>query len=74
MQPDTRKLLRTGLLIFGIGALAAALVFVAFGGVTPQGPRTNSGWMSLIIAMGCIPTGFLTLLLATLKLFGDRRR
>ncbi len=74
MQPDTRKLLRTGLLIFGIGALAAALVFVAFGGVTHQGPRTNSGWMSLIVAMGCIPTGFLTLLLATLKLFGDRRR
>jgi hypothetical protein len=74
MQPDTRKLLRTGLIIFGIGALAAALVFIAFGGVTHQGPRTNSGWMSLIIAMGCIPTGCLTLLLATMKLIGDRHR
>jgi hypothetical protein len=74
MQPDTRKLLRTGLIIFGIGALAAALVFVSFGGVTHQGPRTNSGWMSLIIAMGCIPTGVLTLLLAALKLIGDRNR
>ena len=74
MQPDTRKLLRTGLIIFGIGALAAALVFLAFGGVTHQGPRTNSGWMSLIIAMGCIPTGCLTLLLATMKLIGDRNR
>ena len=74
MQPDTRKLLRTGLIIFGIGALAAALVFLAFGGVTHQGPKTNSGWMSLIIAMGCIPTGCLTLLLATMKLIGDRNR
>jgi hypothetical protein len=24
--------------------------------------------------MGCLPTGFLTLLLAALKLIGDRRR
>ena len=74
MQPDTRKLLRTGLLIFGTGVIAAALVFIGFGGVTHQGPQNQSGWFALILAMGCIPTGFLTLLLGALKLFGDRRR
>jgi len=74
MQPDTRKLLRTGLLIFGTGVIAAALIFTSFGGVTHQGPHTNLGWLSLMLAMGCLPTGFLTLLLAALKLIGDRRR
>ena len=74
MQPDTRKLLRTGLIIFGIGALAALATLTIFGGVSRQGPHTNSGWLSLILALGCLPTGFLTLLLAVMKLFGDRRR
>jgi hypothetical protein len=74
IQPDTRKLLRTGLSLFGVGAIAAALIFISFGGVTRQGPNTNPGWFALILAMGCIPTGFLTLLLGFLKLLGDRRR
>jgi hypothetical protein len=75
MQPDTRKLLHTGLFIFGTGVVAAALIFTSFGGgVTDHGPHTNFGWLSLMLAMGCLPTGFLTLLLAALKLFGDRRR
>jgi hypothetical protein len=75
MQPDTRKLLRTGLLIFGTGAIAAALIFTSFGGITrKQGPHTNLGWLSLMLAIGCLPTGFLTLLLAAVKLLGDRRR
>ena len=74
MQPDTRKLLRTGLLIFGTGVIAAALIFISFGGVTRQGPHTNLGWLALMLAMGCLPTGFLTLLLAAVKLLGDRHR
>jgi hypothetical protein len=74
MQPDTRKLLRTGVLIFGTGVIAAALMFSSFGGVTRQGPHTNLGWLALMLAMGCLPTGVLTLLLAALKLIGDRRR
>jgi hypothetical protein len=74
MQPDTKKLLRTGLTIFGIGVLAALATLTIFGGVSRQGPHTNSGWLSLILALGCLPTGFLTLLLAVMKLFGDRRR
>jgi hypothetical protein len=75
MQPDTRKLLRTGLVIFGTGVIAAALIFTSIGGgVTDHGPHTNFGWLALMLAMGCLPTGFLTLLLAALKVFGDRRR
>ena len=74
MQPDTRQLLRTGLLIFFTGLLAAALMLTAFGGVSRQGPHTNSGWLSLMLAMGCLPTGTLTLALALLKLFSDRRK
>jgi hypothetical protein len=74
MQPDTRKLLRTGLTIFGIGVLASLATLTIFGGVSRQGPTTNSGWLSLMLALGCLPTGFLTLILAAMKLFADRRR
>jgi hypothetical protein len=74
MQPDTRKLLRTGLTIFGIGVLASLATLTIFGGVSRQGPHTNSGWLSLMLALGCLPTGFLTLVLAAMKLFADRRR
>ena len=74
MQPDTSKLLRTGLIISAIGATAAALIFTAFGGIVRhQGPHTNLGWLALIVAIGCLPTGFLTLLLAAVKLLGERR-
>ncbi len=74
MQPDTRALLRTGLLIFGTGAISALLMLYAFGGVTRQGPHTNLGWLALMITMGCLPTGTLTLLLAALKLAADRHK
>ena len=74
MQPDTKKLVRTGLTIFAIGVLAALATLTIFGGVGRQGPHTNAGWLSLMLAMGCLPTGFLTLLLAAMKLFADRRR
>ena len=74
MQPDTRKLLRTGLIIFGIGVLSALLVYTVLGGIGRQGPHTNSGWLALMLAMGCLPTGFLTLVLALMKLFADHRR
>jgi hypothetical protein len=74
MHSDTRKLLRTGLAIFLTGAIAAALMLTVFGGVTKQGPHTNSGWLALMLAMGCLPTGTLTLLLGFSKLLGDRRK
>ena len=74
MQPDTRKLLTTGSAIFLTGAIAALLLLPAFGGVTAQGPHSNGGWLSLMVAMGCLPTGILTLALGLAKLFGDRHR
>ena len=74
MQQDTRKLLTTGSIIFLTGAVAALLMFAVFGGVTKQGPHTNGGWLSLMVAMGCLPTGVLTLVLGLAKLVGDRNR
>ena len=74
MQSDTRTLLRTGLAIFLTGVIAAALMYTVFGGITKQGPHTNGGWLMLMLAMGCLPTGSLTLLLAISKLIGNRDR
>jgi hypothetical protein len=74
MQRDTRQLLRMGLAIFLAGAVAALLAATVFGGIGRQGPHTNSGWLALMIAMGCLPSGTLTLALAVAKLIGDRKR
>jgi uncharacterized membrane-anchored protein len=74
MRSDTRKLLTTGSAIFFTGVVAALLTMTAFGGIGRQGPHTNSGWLALMLAMGCLPTGLLTLLLAIAKLIGDRNR
>ena len=74
MQPDTRTLVRTGLGIFLTGVVSAVLMLTVLGGVTRQGPHTNSGWLALMLAMGCLPTGFLTLVLALMKLYADRSR
>jgi hypothetical protein len=74
MQRDTRQLLRTGLAIFLTGAVAALLAATVFGGIGRQGPHTNSGWLALMVAMGCLPSGTLTLGLAVAKLIGDHRK
>lgn len=74
LRQDTRKLLISGISIFGTGLLCAALAQFAFGGFGRQGPHTNAGWLCLMVSMGCLPTGFLTLLLAISKLIGDRNR
>ena len=74
MQQDTRKILTTGAAIFLTGAIAAALMLKVFGGVSAQGPHTTGGWLSLMLAMGCLPTGTLTLLLGLTKLIGESRR
>ncbi|MDE3104289.1 MAG: hypothetical protein KGK08_03855 [Acidobacteriota bacterium] len=74
MQQDTRTLLRTGLIIFGTGALSALTVSTLLGGIGHQGPHTNSGWLALMLAMGCLPTGFFTLVLALMKVWVDKRR
>jgi hypothetical protein len=74
MHSDTRKLLRTGGLIFLTGAVAVLVLFTVFGGVSHQGPHNNGGWLVLMLALGCLPTGVLTLALGLAKLAGDLRR
>lgn len=74
VQSDTRKLLRTGGAVLLAGLIAAALLYTVFGGVSRQGPHSNAGWLALMIVMGCVPTGALTLALALAKLIGDLRR
>ncbi len=74
IQRDTRQLLRTGLAIFFVGAVAAVLAATVGGGIGRQGPHTNSGWLALMVALGCLPTGTLTLVLAIAKVIGDRKR
>ena len=72
LATDTRKLLTVGSAILLAGIVAALLMITVFGGVTRQGPHTNLGWMALIVTMGCLPLGFITLLLGVAKLFGSR--
>jgi hypothetical protein len=74
MQPDTRQLLRIGLYLFLTGAAAAVFALTVGGGLSRQGPHTNSGWLALMVAMGCLPLGTLTLALALAKLAVRRKR
>jgi putative exporter of polyketide antibiotics len=68
----TRQLLQSGLATLGAGILAAALAQFVFGGIGPQGPHTNSGWLALIVAMMCVPFGFLLSLLGFAKWLRNR--
>ncbi|HEV2579107.1 MAG TPA: hypothetical protein VGU25_18015 [Acidobacteriaceae bacterium] len=72
MQSDTRKILKIGSILVVAGVIAAALMLTVFGGVTHQGPHTNLGWIALVVVMGCLPLGFITLLLGVAKLLGNR--
>ena len=63
----TRQLLQSGLGTFTAGIIAAALAQFAFGGIGPQGPHTNSGWLTLIVALMCLPFGLLLSLLGIAK-------
>jgi hypothetical protein len=70
LAPDTRKILTAGSILVLIGVIAAILMLTIFGGVTHQGPHTNMGWIALIVVMGCLPLGCITLLLGIAKLLG----
>lgn len=74
MHGDTRKLLTVGSVIFSCGVLCLILLFAVLGGTGHQGPHTNGGWLVLILALGFLPTGILTLGLGLAKLIGDKSR
>ncbi len=70
---DTRAILRVATSIELLGLVCAFAVW-AGGGLTVHGPHTNIGWLWLIVALGCLPTGTFFLLLGTAKWFNDRNR
>lgn len=72
-QDGTSQLLRWGGTILGSGILAAILLQSLLGGFTTTGAHTNSGWFALIVALACIPFGFLLLLLGVSKWLRNRR-
>jgi hypothetical protein len=74
MHRDTRQLFRIGVFLFLSGVVAAVWALTLGGGISRQGPHSNSGWLALMVAMGCLPLGMLTLVLALAKLVGDRKR
>jgi hypothetical protein len=73
--PDdgTRQLLHGAFWTLLVGLLAAAATRYVFGGITAHGPHTNAGWLSLIVAMMCLPFGSMLLLLGGAKYLRNRR-
>ena len=71
-EDGTRQLLQWGGSMVGSGVLAALLLVTVFGGFTPTGASTNSGWLALIVALMCIPFGGLLLALGIAKWLRNR--
>lgn len=73
--PDdgTRPLLQGAFWTLLTGVLAALATRFLFGGVGIHGPHTNAGWLSLIVAMMCLPFGCMLLLLGGAKYLRNRR-
>jgi hypothetical protein len=69
----TRQLLQTGVWTLAAGVFAAFLASVVFGGISRQGPHTNSGWIALLIALMCLPFGSLAFALGAAKWLRNRR-
>jgi hypothetical protein len=77
MSPEegdgTRQLLQSGSGTLAAGLVAAAMTQFVFGGIGPQGPHTNSGWLSLIVALMCLPFGFMLSLLGMAKWLRNKK-
>jgi hypothetical protein len=71
---DTTALLKSGAIILVVGILSAASIRLFFGGISPQGPHTNAGWLALILAMMCLPFGLMLFTLGAAKWLGSKRR
>jgi hypothetical protein len=74
-EPDdgTRALLRSGSGTLAAGVIAALLAATVFGGISRQGPHTNAGWLSLMVAMMCLPFGLMLFVLGAAKWLRNRR-
>jgi hypothetical protein len=75
-MPDdgTTQLLHAGIGILLVGGLAALATATIFGGIGEHGPHTNSGWLSLLLAMMCLPFGTMLALLGAAKWLRLRNR
>ena len=73
--PDdgTRQLLQGAFWTLLTGILATLATLFVFGGVGIHGPHTNGGWLSLIVAMMCLPFGCMLLLLGGAKYLRNLR-
>jgi hypothetical protein len=73
--PDdgTAQLLRAGLWILLVGALAALFAATLGGGIGEHGPHTNSGWLALILALMSLPFGLMLTALGGAKWLRNRR-
>ncbi|MGA8530656.1 MAG: hypothetical protein WB622_13140 [Acidobacteriaceae bacterium] len=69
----TRALLQAGIAILLAGVLAALLTATVFGGIGSQGPHTSVGWLSLMVAMMCLPFGLMLFVLGAAKWLRNRR-
>lgn len=69
----TRVLLRTGAGTLIAGIVAAILTIAVFGGIGIHGPHTNGGWLSLMVAMMCMPFGLMLFGLGFAKWLRNRR-
>lgn len=63
----TLELLKAGLWILAVGAIAAVLAKTVFGGISNHGPHTNLGWLALMLAMTCLPFGAMLAILGAAK-------
>jgi len=66
-EDGTRQLLKWGGLLVGAGVLAAILLEMWLGGISPTGASTNTGWFAFIVALGCIPFGLMLFTLGAAK-------
>ncbi len=66
----TRQLLLTGGTILATGILSAIITLL--GGIGRHGPHTNTGWLFLLIAGGCLPFGGMLFILGAAKWFRNR--
>lgn len=69
----TRTLLRSGFWILLSGALAGLASWTVFGGVGIYGPRTNAGWIAMILCLMNCPFGLMLFALGAAKWMRNRR-